>query len=46
MSNINTNEPVPVDKAISLKDEVQSIHFKICKLEALSAIKSYVSCEV
>ena len=69
-SNINTNEPITFDTAISLEDEVQSIHFtvttpakendmdfknyenndlrkRICKLEAqLSAIKSYVNCEV
>ena len=69
-SNINTNEPITVNKAISLEDEVQSIHFTvtapakendlnfkncenndlrkhICQLEAqLSAIKSYVNCEV
>ena len=69
-SNIKTHEPVTVDKAISLEDEVQFIHttvtapakendmiFKnsennnlkkhISKLESqLSAIKSYVNCEV
>ena len=69
-SNTNTNEPILVNKAISLEDEVQSIYFTvttpakendinfkncenndlrkhICKLEAqLSAIKSYVNCEV
>ena len=28
-SNINTNEPITVDKAISLEDEVQSIHFTV-----------------
>ena len=28
-SNINTNEPITVDKAISLEDEVQSIHFSV-----------------
>ena len=28
-SNINTNEPITVDNAISLEDEVQSIHFTV-----------------
>ena len=28
-SNINTNEPITVDKAISLKDEVQSMDFTV-----------------
>ena len=28
-SNINTNEPITVDKAISLEDEDQSIHFTV-----------------
>ena len=69
-SNIKTHEPITVDKAIRLEDEVHSIHstvttptkennmnFKNCenndlrkhisKLEdQLSAIKSYVNCEV
>ena len=30
-SNINTHEPITIDKAISLEDEVQSIHFTITK---------------
>ena len=69
-SNINNHEPITVDKAISLGDQVQSIHFTVTtpakendmnfkncenndlrkhlsKLKAqLSAIKSYVNCEV
>ena len=28
-SNIKTHEPITVDKAISLQDEVQSIHFTV-----------------
>ena len=28
-SNINNHEPITVDKAISLEDEVQSMHFTV-----------------
>ena len=40
-SNINTNEPITVDNAISLEDEVQSIHFTV----TTPAKENYMNCK-